>query len=110
VRRVSADDKGNRHVGIQMLAKGGAAVTIMAATANAKQSNLSPEGELCVLLPSGNVSSGEAMLLMRASLFSPSRNLVMRAYDRQYLLFPLGPVEKNEEFDVARYRILEQVS
>jgi len=42
-------------------------------------------------------------------MFSASRNLLMRAYDREYLLFPLSVVEKTEEFDIGRYRILEQL-
>jgi hypothetical protein len=43
-------------------------------------------------------------------LFSPVRNLVMQAYDRQYMLFPLALSEKTDEFDVGRYRILEQLA
>ena len=75
----------------------------------AKNSSIHPDGELCVLLPSGGVHMGEATLLMRAKMFSASRNLLMRAYDREYLLFPLSVVEKTEEFDIGRYRILEQL-
>jgi hypothetical protein len=108
VRRVALDEKGNRYVGIQMMARGGAAVTVLPVSPN-KNSSIAPDGELCVLLPSGGVHMGEATLLMRAKMFSASRNLLMRAYDRQYLLFPLSVVEKTEEFDIGRYRILEQL-
>lgn len=107
VRRVSLDDKGNRYVGIQMMARGGAAVTVLP-VAEAAQ-GMHPEGELCVLLPSGGLHTGEAVLLMRAQMYSSSRNLRMRAYDREYLLFPLSIVERNDEFDIGRYRILEQL-
>jgi hypothetical protein len=109
VRRVTMDDKGNRNVGIQMLAGGGAVVTVLAASSSEKGGPIPPEGEICVLLPSAIVQTGEAALLMRAGLFSPVRNLVMQAYDRQYMLFPLGLSEKTDEFDVGRYRILEQL-
>lgn len=109
VRRVTVDDKGIRNVGIQMLAAGGAAVTVLSMTPEAKDSRISPDGEVCVLLPSGNAQSGEATLLMRAGLFSASQDLLMRAYDRQYHLFPLGLTERGNEFDVGRYRILEQL-
>jgi len=108
VRRVSLDEKGNRYVGIQIMARGGAAVTVLPVSP-AKNSSIHPDGELCVLLPSGGVHMGEATLLMRAKMFSASRNLLMRAYDREYLLFPLSVVEKTEEFDIGRYRILEQL-
>jgi hypothetical protein len=107
VRRVTGDDKGNRYVGIQMLAPGGAAVTVLPAPIDPQDPSTAEEGELCILLPSTTMQTGEASLLMRAGLFSPSGNLVMHAYDRCYFLFPLGLGEHSEEFDVGRYRILE---
>jgi len=110
VRRVTLDDSGNRHTGIEILAHGGAAVTILAASPGAKDSPIPPEGELCILLPSAAVQTGEATLLMRAGQFSPARGLVMRAYDRQYLLVPIGLTRSGEEFDVGRYRILKQLA
>jgi hypothetical protein len=38
-------------------------------------------------------------------LFSRSHNLLMQAYDRQYLLRPTELIEQGEEFDLARYQI-----
>ena len=102
------DDQGNRYVGVQMLARGGAAVTVAPASPNGKNKVPPTDGELCVLLPSGSVQSAEATLLMPDKLFSGSRSLIMRAYDRQYVLFPLGLVENSEEFQIARYRIMDQ--
>jgi hypothetical protein len=109
VRRVTLDENSNRYAGIEILARGGAAVTIMAASTNAKDSRIQPEGELCILLPSATVHTGEATLLMRPGLFSPARALVMRAYDRQYLLVPAGLMRSGDEFDLGRYRILRQL-
>jgi hypothetical protein len=107
VRRITLDENGNRYAGIEILARGGAAVTILAASR--KDARLPPEGELCILLPSATVDSGEATLLMRAGLFSPACALVMRAYDRQYLLVPAGLMRSGDEFDLGRYRILRQL-
>ena len=109
VRRVSVDEKGNRYVGIELLAQGGTAVTILAASLSAKGSSISAQGELCVLLPSSTTQTGEAVLLMRSGLFSHSRSLLMSVYDRRYSLAPLGMVEQSAEFDLGRYRIVEQV-
>ncbi|PWT75652.1 MAG: hypothetical protein C5B46_02385 [Proteobacteria bacterium] len=109
VRRVTVDDKGIRNVGIQMLASGGAAVTVLSTTPGNRDTSVAADGEVCVLLPSGNLQTGEATLLMRAGLFSTSQDLLMRAYDRQYHLFPLSLTERGKEFDIGRYRILEQV-
>ena len=110
VRRVTLDDNGNRHIGIEVLAPGGAAVTILSDSLGSKDSSIPAEGELCILLPSVTVQSGEATLLMRPGLFSPARNLVMRAYDRQYLLVPFRLMRSGDEFDLGRYRILKQLS
>ncbi len=109
VRRVSVDEKGNGYVGIQILAQGGTAVTILAASLSAKGSSISAHGELCVLLPSSALKTGEAVLLMRPQLFSHSRSLLMSVYDRRYSLAPLGMVEQSAEFDLGRYRIVEQL-
>jgi hypothetical protein len=109
VRRVSMDERGNRYVGIEILAQGGTAVTIMAASLSARGSSIPPQGELCVLLPSSTVKTGEALLLMRPALFSHSQSLLMSVYDRKYSLSPLGMVEHSAEFDFGRYRIVEQL-
>jgi cyclic-di-GMP-binding protein len=109
VRRVTLDENGNRYAGIEILARGGAAVTILAASTNAKDSRIPPDGELCILLPSATVHTGEETLLMRPGLFSPARALVMRAYDHQYLLVPAGLMRSGDEFDLGRYRILRQL-
>lgn len=109
VRRVSVDEKGNHYVGIEMLAQGGTAVTILEASSSARGGAIPARGEICVLLPSFTVDTGEALLLMRAGLFSHSQRLLMCAYDRQYLLSALDLVEQGTEFDLGRYRIIEQL-
>jgi hypothetical protein len=108
VRRVMGDDKGHRYVGIQMLAQGGAAVTILPNRLTVLGTDLSPEGELSILLPASTVQSGEAMLLLRPGIFSPKDSLEMRAYDRRYLLMPVALSESGEDFEIGRFRILEQ--
>jgi hypothetical protein len=103
------DENGNRNIGIEVLASGGAAVTVLPDSLRSKDSGIAEEGELCILLPSTTVQSGEATLLMRPGLFSPARNLVMRAYGRQYLLVPFRLIRSGDEFDLGRYRILTQL-
>lgn len=108
IRRVTLDDNGNQNIGIEVLAPGGAAVTVLSDSPGNK--DIPADGELCILLPSATTQSGEATLLMRPGLFSPARNLVMRAYDRQYLLVPFRLMRSGDEFDLGRYRILKQLS
>jgi hypothetical protein len=106
VRRVVGDEQGNRYVGIQMLATGGAAVTLFPARSPDVDTE-APEGELCILLPATSTRSGEATLLLRPALFSPRRAVEMHAYDRRYRLHPVSVIEGGEDFEVARFRIEE---
>jgi hypothetical protein len=106
VRRVIGDEQGNRYVGIQMLATGGAAVTVFPHTGDFT-ADIAPEGELCVLLPSTTTRSGETLLLLRQDMFDPAAALEMHAYDRRYRLDPVAIAERGDDFEVARYRIAE---
>lgn len=108
VRRISMDEKRNRYVGIEMLAHGGTAVTIMADALSARGSAVPARGEVCVLLPSSVVNSGEALLLMRPGLFSPAERLLMSVYDRKYSLRPLRIAQQSAEFDLGCYQITQQ--
>ena len=108
VRRVTGDRQGNRYAGIEMLATGGAAVTVFPDTPSIAGTDISSDGELCILLPSYTAHSGECTLLLRPDLFSPKRTLEMHAYDKQYLLMPMGLAEKGDDFELARFRILER--
>jgi hypothetical protein len=105
VRRVSIDEQENRHIGIELLSVGGSAVTIRPACSGAAGNAVSQRGELSVLLAMGAVNTEEATLLMRAGQFSDNQSLIMRAYDRQYLLHAIALVEQGEEFDLARFQI-----
>ena len=110
VRRVTLDEEENCSVGIEMFASGGSAVTIRSAPqkGNGRGGALLPQGELCVLIGAGGSSSFEVTLLMRANIFSYSEELLMHAYDREYLLLPTRLLEHGAEFDLVRYRIIEQ--
>jgi hypothetical protein len=105
VRRVVGDEQGNRYVGIQMLATGGAAVTLF--PKRPEGGSHASDGELCILLPATTTLSGEATLLLRPDLFSPRRTLEMQAYDRRYRLHPVAITEAGEDFEIARFRIEE---
>lgn len=107
VRRVTGDEQGNRYAGIQMLASGGAAVTVFPQGLPPAGADLSPDGELCVLLPSTTTRSGETLLLLRPGMFDVSAPLEMHAYDRRYRLEPLSIAERGEDFEIGRFRIRE---
>jgi len=70
-----------------------------------RDEDVAPDGEICVLLSSSSMQAGEITLLMRPGLFRRGRGLEMRAYDRSYLLSPLGLSEKGEDFELVRFRV-----
>ncbi|HTS54206.1 MAG TPA: hypothetical protein VMH26_13105 [Burkholderiales bacterium] len=109
VRRLSSGGGQQRYVGIQTLAKGGALVKLFPVGAGNAPSG---PGEDAVLLPSSVADStgrGELNLLMRLGSFSPGRSFKMRAYERDYLLLPKQLLEGGQDFDMAKFRVMQRV-
>jgi hypothetical protein len=109
VRRLTNDPTQQRYVGIQNLAKGGAKVKLFPVDAK----KVPAQGEDAVLLPSSAEDSsgtGELSLLMRMGSFSARQNFQMRAYERDYLLVPKVLVEGGQDFDMAKYRVLQRAA
>jgi len=106
VRRLSNDPTQQRYVGIQTLAKGGARVKLFAVSGSKVEF-----GEDAVLLPSSAADSsgtGELNLLMRMGTFSERQSFKMRAYERDYLLVPKQLLEGGQDFDMAKFRVLQR--
>ena len=104
VKRVSVDERGNRYVGVETLAQGGAAVTITDASAGKETAAASEE--VCILLPAEDVTTREALLLMPVDRFARCEQLLMRAYDKSYVLTPLNIVKSGNDFEMARFEIV----
>jgi len=108
VRRLSAYDHKQRYVGIQVLTKGATAVKVAALSAAADS-----ELESALLLPSNaNDTNGaaEMNLLLRPGAFSLQKRMQMRAYERSYLLVPRKLMEGGHDFDMARFRVMQQAA
>jgi hypothetical protein len=108
VRRLSAYDLKQRYVGIQVFSKGATAVKI--APAN---SGSSANAQDAVLLPSSTSDSsgtGEMSLLLRPGVFSEKKTYEMQAYGRRYLLVRKKLLEGGDDFDMARFRIMQRPS
>ncbi|GAB4123617.1 MAG: hypothetical protein Fur0040_05040 [Sideroxydans sp.] len=103
VRRLRRDEGGNLHIGVEILSPRVVGVAITDRTRSGPEA-----GALALYLNRPNDASGEAWLLQRAESFAPSRSLVMQMDDKEYLLLPLSLVERGEDYDLARYRMMEQ--
>jgi hypothetical protein len=109
VRRMSNDSNQQRYVGIQTVAKAGARVKLFPATPSSERSG----GDDAVLLPSSaadSSTSGELSLLMRMGTFSAGQNIKMRAYERDYVLVPKQLIEGGQDFDMARFRVMQRAA
>ena len=106
VRRLAAQEGGQRNVGIELLARGARLVTLHQRT-DAEQT------WKVLLLPShtgGNASLGEVSLLLPAGGFLPDSSLEMEVYSTRYVLEPRLLLEHGNEFEMARYRIVQRVT
>jgi hypothetical protein len=106
VRRLAAQEGGQRNVGIELLARGARLVTLHQRT-DAQQT------WKVLLLPShtgGNASLGEVSLLLPAGSFLPDSSLEMEVYGTRYILEPRLLLEHGDEFEMARYRIVQRVA
>jgi len=105
VRRITREDDDTRYVAVEILAHGGAAVTVLPLiTASRKES---AEGVVCTLLSGGTPASDELTLLLPARTFSQTAAREMRAYDRRYRLVPLRLLAAGAGYEIARYKVLQ---
>jgi len=104
VRRISRDAQNNLQVGVEILSNQVIGVSLYVA-------DNSREGEtdhLALFLNNPNDNSGEACLLMKPGTFLPSRSFRMEVNGKTYLLLSLGLIESGDDYDLARYRKIEQ--
>jgi hypothetical protein len=105
VRRMARQGDDSRQVAVEMLARGGSAVTVLPRIG--ERDRPSEQGVLSVLLPGPNGAREDVMLLSPPGTFSDTLPLEMRAYDRAYVLFPIELIEKGADFQIARFKILQ---
>lgn len=101
VRRLSRDAQNNLHIGVEMLSSQLTGVALQV------QDSVGEE-HIALYLNKVNDNSGEAWLLMKPGSFLASRSFNMNLAGKSYLLLPLGLIESGEDYDLARYRKMEQ--
>lgn len=103
VRRLSRDHDGTLHIGVEVLSPRVVGVPLQ------DRAVKGPEGgQLGLYLNRPTDTSGEAWLLMKQDTYTPQRSLNMELDDKAYLLLPLALVERGDDYDLARYRMMEQ--
>lgn len=100
VRRLSRDKQNNLHVGIELLGNHLTGVKL-------REHGISGE-QRAIWLNNASDDSGEVSLLMSPGAFSDSSSLHVKLSDKNYLLMPLALLEKGADYDLARYRQIEE--
>jgi hypothetical protein len=104
VRRLSRDAQNNLQVGVEILTNQVIGVSLSVADSFVREET----DHLALYLSKPNDNSGEAWLLMKPGIFLPSRSFKMTLEGKTYLLLSLGLVESGDDYDLARYRKMEQ--
>lgn len=100
VRRLNRDLRNSLHVGIEMLAKQVIGIGV--------REHESAEELHALWLDNPGDDSGEVDLLLGPDIFTSSRSLHTQVEGKKYLLMPLKLVERGADYDLARYRKIEQ--
>ena len=106
VRRLAAQEGGQRNVGIELLARGARLVTLH------RRTDVDQTWK-ALLLPAhsgGDASLNEVSLLLPVGTYLPDSSLEMEVYSTSYVLEPRLLLEHGVEFEMARYRILQRVT
>lgn len=106
VRRIARDRYNQYRVGIQVLGKVAVSVTLSPVGWTGAR-DATDRSEPGVLLSDRPDRNGEVALLMRAGSFTHKQNLQMRVH-KTYALAPSALIEGGEEFDWARFKVLQQ--
>ena len=104
VRRLLRDEANQLRAGAEILTNQVACVFL-----NRNGSELG-EGQpaLWLYAKQGELSGGTQLLLMEADTFSSARSLKIQMGGKNYLLIPTGLQEKGIDYDLAKFKLIEQ--
>lgn len=106
VRRI-AHDQQQRRVGIQLLSK--TAIPVKVSRSSSALSFVGArESQPAILLSIAPDSQGEVGMVLRHGLFSNRDSLEMMVKDKSYLLMPSKMVEDGEDFDWAKFKVMQR--
>jgi hypothetical protein len=102
VRRFHRESQQQGTVGVQTLAR--AALPVMVKLQNG-QGETSQDAETAILLNPDDAVP-EARLLLRAGAFVDGQNLGLERDGKRYLLLPAGVMERGEDYELVRFRMI----
>lgn len=103
VRRLRRDEQRNLDVGVEILTNRVASVTL-----NEEKGAVASGDNFALWLGFVGSEEGESRVLVKPGSVAPTRALQMQMVGKQYLLMPEGLVEKGDDYDLMRYRLIER--
>jgi hypothetical protein len=107
IRRLTRDEHQQRRVGIQLLSKALIPVKLWPAGVVAGTSTFR-NGDQALLLSSSPDKNGEVSLLLELGSFTRGQALDMQVGSKVYYLLPNKLVEGGEDFDCAKFKIMQR--
>ncbi len=107
VRRIAADEHQQRRVGIQLLSKGAIPIKVTK-SGSTSGFNANREPQQAILLSTAPDAQGEVGVVLRDGIFNGRDSLDMVVRDKSYLLMPASMVEDGEDFDWAKFKVMQR--
>lgn len=100
IRRIVRDEHRQRRVGMQLLTK--TAIPIRISKPGA------PEREPAILLCTAPDARGEIGVVLRGGFYNDRDSLEMTVREKSYLLLPARMVEMGDDFDWAKFKVMQR--
>ncbi len=107
IRRITRDEHQQRQVGIQLLTKTAIPIKI-AKSGSISSFNANREPQGAILLSTSPDKQGEIGVVLRDGIFNGRDSLDMTVKDKAYLLMPAAMVEDGEDFDWAKFKVMQR--
>lgn len=103
VRRLRRDEQNKLDVGVEILTNRVEAVSLCE-----EGGFLGIDDHPGLWMIRAGADDGEARVLVKPSTFADDRTVQMHTANKRYLLMPHRPVEKGDDYDLMRYRLIER--
>ena len=107
VRRITRDEHQQLRVGIQALSSTAIPVNL-SPHGSISSFNAARGGDTALLLSTTPDKSGEVEMLLRAGSYSSKHGMEMNVHGKQYYLMPSKLTEGGEDFDWARFKVMQR--
>jgi hypothetical protein len=107
IRRLSRDERQQRQVGIQLLTRTAIPIKV-SKSGSSSELSANREPQSAILLSTAPDRQGEVGIVLREGLFNGRDSLDMTVKDKGYLLMPSKMVEDGEDFDWAKFKVMQR--